>query len=135
MQLGGERMTNDKGDLGTIAYVAIVAILVILVAVCICIPLFTQDTTTLTVVKTDSYTSTDCDTDSNGHSSCSTTLHNLAYTDGEILQFNDCFVLWVWGSQTIYSHIETGKTYTFKVYGFNVPWLNMYRSVISYTAV
>lgn len=128
-------MKNETANMGVIGIVLIAAFIVLLVGLCICIPLFTQDTVTLTVIKTDTYTTTDCDSDSDGHTSCSTTLHNNVYTNGEILSFNDCLVLWVWGSQTAFSHIEVGKTYTFNVYGFNVPWLNMYRSVISYKEV
>jgi hypothetical protein len=128
-------MKNDNAELSGIAIILIAILMVIPIILCICTPLFTQDSITLTVKKTDSYTTTDCDSDSDGHTSCSTELHNLVYTNGEILQFNDCLILWVWGSQTAYSHIETGKTYTFKVYGFNVPWLNWYRSVSSYKEV
>jgi hypothetical protein len=119
----------------TFHVIAIVLVIIIAIAIIIlgiCIPLITQDEVTLTVTKTDSYTTTSCDSDSDGHVSCSTYLHNLVYTNGEILQFNNCIVLWIWDSQTRYSHIESGVTYKFKVYGFNVPWLNWYRSVISY---
>lgn len=128
--------SNENGSMLEVAIVAIVAILIVVIVVAaICIPLFTQDTVTLTVTKTDTYTSTSCSSDSDGHSSCSTSIHNLAYTNGEILQFDDCLILWVWGSQTTFSHLEQNKTYTFKVYGYNVPWLNMYRTVISYQEV
>jgi hypothetical protein len=126
---------NDNGDLGGIVAVIVLILFVIFCVLCICIPFATQDTVTLKVIKTDTYTTTSCSSDSDGHTSCSTTLHNVLYTNGEIVQFNDNLVLWVWGSQTAFSHVEMGKTYEFKVYGFNVPWLNWYRSVISYTEV
>jgi hypothetical protein len=128
-------MIDDNADLGGIAFVLIIIFVILLAILCICIPLFTQDTVTLKVIKTDSYTTTDCSSDSDGHLSCSTELHNLVYTNGEVLQFNDNLILWVWGSQTAYAHVEPGRTYRFKVYGFNVPWLNWYRSVISYAEV
>jgi hypothetical protein len=124
-------MKNNESGLGGGAVILIAVFILIFIGLSICIPIFTQDHVTLTVEKTDSYTTTSCSSD-NGETSCSTTLHNLVYTNGEILQFNDCIVLWVWGSQTSYAHIKEGKTYQFKVYGFNIPWLNMYRSVISY---
>ena len=128
--------SNENGTLFEVAIIVLVVVFIALIVIgAICIPLFTQDTVTLTVTKTDTYSSTSCSSDSDGHSSCSSSIHNLAYTNGEILQFDDCLIVWVWGSQTAFSHIEIGKTYTFKVYGFNVPWLNMYRYVISYQAV
>jgi hypothetical protein len=127
---------RDNGImLGEIAIILAAIVIVVGIITCICIPLLTQDTVTLTVKKTDTYTTTSCSSDSNGGSSCTTDIHNLLYTDGEILQFNDNLILWVWGSQTAFSHIESGKTYKFKVYGFNIAWLNWYRSVISYELI
>ncbi len=126
---------NDNGDLNVIIMAMVIIAIIGAVILWLCIPLFTQDTVTLKVTKKDTYTTTECSSDSDGHSSCSTDLHNLLYTDGEILQFNDNLVLWVWGSQTAFSHVEEGKTYKFKVYGFNVQWLNWYRTVISYSDV
>jgi len=128
--MGTNKLDNGEID-GIIAVIGIIIVIAIIV-LCICIPLFTQDTITLTVSQKDSYTTTSCSSDNNGGTSCSTDLHNLLYTNGEILQFNDCFILWVWGSQTSFSHVESGKTYKFKVYGYNVKWLNWYRTVISY---
>ena len=131
---------NDSGSSGA-DLIILIAIILIVIAVILSViswvylPLFTQDSVILTVTKTDTYTSTSCSSDSDGDTSCSTTLHNLVYTDKEIVQFNDCLVLWVWGSQTQFSHLEAGKMYKFKVYGWNVPWLNWYRSVISYQEV
>jgi hypothetical protein len=128
-------MKNDNGELWGIIAVIVLIGFVVMVALCICIPLFTQDTITLKVNQKDTYTTTECSSDNNGGSSCSSTIHNLIYTEGEILQFNDNLILWVWGSQTSFSHVESGKKYKFKVYGFNVPWLNWYRSVISYEEI
>jgi len=126
---------SDNGEIDGIIAVIVLTVFISAIILCICIPIFTQDTVTLTVNQKESYTTTSCDTDSKGETSCSTDLHKLLYTDEEILQFNDNLILWVWGSQTSFSHIESGKTYKFKVYGFNIPWLNWYRSVISYEAV
>ena len=128
-------MRNENGDVSGIITALVIIAIVAIAITCICIPLFTQDTVTLKVTSKDTYTSTECSSDEHGGSSCSTTLHNLVYTDGEIIQFNDNLILWVWGSQTAFSHVEQGKTYTFKVYGYNVPWLNWYRSVISYKEI
>lgn len=117
-----------------IGFAIVVVLAAIIMVFSVIVPFVTQDSVTLTVIKTDSYTTTECTHDSDG-GGCSTTLHNLVYTNDEVLQFNDCLVLWVWGSQTMYSHIEPKKTYTFKVYGLRFAPLNWYRSVISYTEV
>ena len=125
---------TDNGEMDIIIAAICIIALVSAVGLWICIPLFTQDSVILTVNQKESYTTTTCDSDKGG-SSCSTDLHTLIYTNGEILQFTDNLVLWVWGSQTSFSHVEPGKTYKFKVYGYNIPWLNWYRSVISYEVV
>lgn len=126
-------MKNDSGlsDIG--AYAIIILIFVVMAGIIILgviVPLTTQETVTLNVTGKDTYTTTNCDKDG-----CNSNIHNLIYTNGEILEFDDNLVLWVWGSQTSFSHIQQGKTYVFEVYGFNVPWINWYRTVKSYKDV
>jgi hypothetical protein len=127
-------MKNDVAEFEWVLAIIFIILVIALIIFGIIIPFVTQDYVTLTVTDKETYTSTDC-SDSDGHRSCSTNTYKLIYTNGEILQFDDTFVLWVFGSQTMYSHIEEDQTYKFKVWGFNVPWLNMYRNVISYEKI
>lgn len=120
-----------RSDYFTILMSCIIIAIIIIIAAAILIPLCTQDEVVLTVTDKESYTTTSCSSDSDGYTHCSTNLHMLVYTNGEILQFDDCIVLLIFDAQTQYSHIKPG-TYKFKVYGYSVPWLKMYRYVISY---
>ena len=127
-------MYRDLGENVVIACIIAVIILTVIMVMWfgIVVPLTTQEDITLTVSEKESYTSTDCSSNGDGGTSCSTTLHMLVYTDGEVLQFENCLVLWKFDAQTDYSHIREGK-YKFRVFGYSVPWLNWYRTVISYT--
>lgn len=129
-------MKNDNAvTLGGVGIVLLIAFLALLLIVAIIVPFVTQDYVTLTITGKDTYTTTDCSSDSDGHTSCSTIVHKLLYTNGEILEMSDTLVLLNLGSQTAYSHIQLNKTYRFKVYGYSYPALNMYRTIINTTEV
>lgn len=55
----------------------------------------------------------------------------LVFSDTETFKNSDCFVLLKFNSSDIYGRIEKGKTYNAKVYGFRIPFLSMYRNIIS----
>jgi hypothetical protein len=129
-------MRIREGDVGATLVVLLVVIAIgIFIYFAVAVPYITQSYVNLNVSGKDTYTTTDCSSNSDGRTSCTTYLNNLVYTNGEILKFEDCIVLWRFGSQTDFSHVEIGKTYRFKVYGFDVPWLNWYRTVISYEEI
>lgn len=51
-------------------------------------------------------------------------------SEGEVLQNTDTIYLFKFNSSDVYGKIEVGKTYKFKVYGFRIQFLSMYRNII-----
>ena len=104
----------------------VIACVVLLIA----LPLVTQDTLTATVTGKEIYTTTSCSKDS-----CSTNTHLTVYTDKEVIEISDSLVLWKFGEQQKYGALKENGTYEFKVWGFNVPMLQMYRGAYEYTEI
>lgn len=49
---------------------------------------------------------------------------------GEPLQNEDALFHGKFNSSTVYGEIEKGKCYRFKVYGWRVPFLSMYKNIV-----
>jgi hypothetical protein len=96
----------------------------------IVIPFATQDTLIATVTHKEIYTTTSC-----SENSCSTYTHLTVYTDKEVIEITDSFLLWKFGEQQKYGNLKENETYEFKVYGFNVPMIQMYRAAYEYNGV
>lgn len=104
----------------------VIACVVLLIA----LPLVTQDTLTATVIGKEIYTTTSC-----SKNSCTTNTHLTVYTDKEVIEISDSLVLWKFGEQQKYGALKENSTYEFKVWGFYVPMLQMYRGAYEYTEV
>ena len=71
-------MKNDNGEMGGIIGALVIVIFVLALALCVIVPLFTQDYVTLDVNKKDTYTTTSCSSGGkDGSSSCSTELNRV----------------------------------------------------------
>lgn len=55
----------------------------------------------------------------------------LIFTEDEVLENTDTVWYWKYNSSDIYSLIEPGKTYKFRVYGFRIYFFSWYRNIIS----
>lgn len=51
---------------------------------------------------------------------------------GEVLENTDSLYVFKWNSSDLYGRVKVGETYKFKVYGFRIPFLSMYRNIISF---
>lgn len=54
----------------------------------------------------------------------------LIFTNNGVYQNSDTMWYWKWDSSDFYNQIEIGKEYTFRVYGFRIPFLSMYKNII-----
>ena len=82
-------------------------------------PLTTEDKTQFTVKRLERV--------NNGDSS-----YYLVFTkQGEVLSNTDSLVHGKFNSSTIYGELEKGNKYKANVYGWRVPFLSMYRNIIS----
>lgn len=118
-------------SLGKVLVVFFVIVLVAITILAILIPVFTQDTVVATVTDKEIYTTTDC----SGDNGCTSNTHLTVYTDKEVLEISDSIIFWSFGEQQKYGKLKEGKTYEFKVWGFNIPILQMYRGAYEYTEV
>lgn len=118
-------------DGSEVVILCVVAIIGIGVVTGIAFPYLTQDTVTLTVTDKGIYSDIQCD----DHGDCDTYVNHLIYTDLETLENNDNILLWKFGSSELYGKIQKGRAYNFKVYGWRIPILGMYRNVISFSEV
>ncbi len=114
----------------TIAVALIVIAVIAGIVLLIILPFVTQDTLTATVIGKEIYTTTNCDKDG-----CTSYTHLTVYTDKEVIEISDCFVLWKFGEQQKYGNLKENKTYQFKVWGFSVPMIQMYRGAYEYSEV
>jgi hypothetical protein len=112
------------------AVYGIIVVIILLVIGYMVIPYFTQDSVILTVTDKTATTqiSSDCDKDG-----CSTSsyIDYMIYSDNETLENIDNIFIWKFDSSDIYGKIDMGDTYKFRVYGWRIPILGMYRNVIS----
>jgi len=69
-----------------------------------------------------------------GKSSKDTFFVVIQKNDGEkeIFENSDSLFQWKWNSADFQQELEIGKTYTFKVYGFRVPFLSWFRNIYSF---
>jgi hypothetical protein len=115
----------------TIFAILLIVFVIGIIILGIILPFVTQDTIIATVTGKEMYTTISC-SDDNG---CSSNTHLTIYTDKEVIEISDCLVLWKFGEQQKYGKIKDGKTYQFKVWGFNIPMLQMYRSAYEYSEI
>lgn len=108
-------------------FIIVIAAIIILLLL---IPVFTQGTLVATVTGKEIYTTTSCSDDS-----CTSDTHLTVYTDKEVIEISDSLIFWSFGEQQKYGKLKEGKTYEFKVWGFNVPILQMYRGAYEYVEV
>lgn len=113
-------------------FIIIVLILIAIMAIgLVAIPFCTQEEITVNVTGKDIFATNSCD--KNG---CSTTTHRAVFTEsGETFEVSDNLFLWEFGSMEKFGMIESGKSYRFRVYGFFVPALQMYRQAFKVTAI
>src|SRR2546423_1704016 len=55
----------------------------------------------------------------------------LVFGKKETYQDTDSLFYWKFNSSDVYGQIQSGRTYTFKVIGWRVPFLSWYRNIIS----
>lgn len=55
----------------------------------------------------------------------------MVFTDTETFENTDDFWFWKWDSSDVQGELKKDSTFTVKVVGWRVPFLSMYRNVIS----
>lgn len=110
------------------AFGILILTFIALLIIGLALPFLTQDTIVANVTGKEIYTTTSCDKDG-----CISTTHLTVYTDKEVIEISDSLMLWKFGEQQKYGSIEKGKIYKFKVWGFSVPMLQMYRSAYEFS--
>lgn len=55
----------------------------------------------------------------------------MVYTETEVFECTDDFFMGKWNSSDVYNQLDAGKSYKVKVIGFRVPFLSMYRNILS----
>ena len=55
----------------------------------------------------------------------------LIYTENEVFENTDNILFLKWNSSDVENKLERGKTFKVKVAGWRVPFLSMYRNVVS----
>ena len=102
----------------TLGSIIIAVILVGMIGFSLIFPLVTQDTVTMTIKDKERITK-------NNDS------YYLVYTEGEVYKNDDCLILGKFDSSDIYSDMDKGKTYEAEIYGWRVPFLSMYKNIVS----
>ena len=67
----------------------------------------------------------------------STTLSNymIYTTNGQAIKNTNNIWFWKWNSDELQGKLKKGKKYKIKTYGVRIPWLGMYKHIISATEV
>ncbi|NET30682.1 MAG: DUF1523 family protein [Cyanothece sp. SIO1E1] len=65
--------------------------------------------------------------ESNGES---TSSKYLVFTEKEVFENSDSFLLWKFNSSDLHSKLKKGSTYNVKVVGWRIPFLSSYRNII-----
>lgn len=73
--------------------------------------------------------------DFNDNSEPETDSYYLVYTDKEVFKLEDSLIFGQFNSSDIYGMLTEGKTYKFKVIGWRIPFLSMYRNIIGIYSV
>lgn len=55
----------------------------------------------------------------------------LVYTENEVFENTDALMVLKFNSADVQNHLKTDSTYTVKVMGWRVPFLSMYRNIIT----
>lgn len=110
-------------DLHKYVFILIAVFALCSIPLAFAIPLYTQDTITVTV--TDKSERTQVDSEGRIQSS-----KYLVFTETETLENTDVFVLGKFHSSDIQGRLREDSTYTLRVYGWRVPFLSMYRNII-----
>jgi len=60
-------------------------------------------------------------------------LLSVTLSDGRrrVLENTDSFIEFKWNSSDVYASLEEGKEYSFKVYGWRIPFLSSYENILS----
>lgn len=77
---------------------------------------------------------TDKDRITNRNSEGGTSSKYLIFTEAETFENTDDFSVMKFNSSDFYGSIAVGQEYCFTVAGWRVPFLSMYRNIISFTA-
>ena len=93
----------------------------LLIATLYLMPHFNRDTIKVTVKKSERVTTGSGENISNKY---------LIFTDKGVFENTDSFVEFKFNSSDLYSEIEEGKSYNFKVYGWRIPFFSMYKNVV-----
>ena len=59
----------------------------------------------------------------------------LVFTENEVFEVEDSIAYWRWNSSDVYNKIKVGEVYNCKVCGWRVPFLSLYRNIITADAV
>lgn len=102
---------------GLIGIGIIIALLVITPITLYALGFYNEETVTATVTDKERITKQD-------------NSYYLVFTDNEVFSVEDSWAKWRWDSSDLYGDIEIGKTYTFTVYGWRVPFLSWYRNIL-----
>ena len=55
----------------------------------------------------------------------------LIYTTAGVYEDSDSLWYWKWNSSDVYNQLERGSTYTATVYGFRIPFLSLYKNIVT----
>ena len=113
------RSDAGKGSIGMVLAAIAVGVLFVLM---LGFPYWTADTVSFTVSEKERI--------QDGNSS-----KYLIFTESEVFENSDSLMRWKWGSSDMYGAMKEDITYTAEVYGWRVPFLSMYRNIVSITEV
>ena len=109
--------TSSKSKL--IPIITVVAISLLIIGM-IGFPYWTADTVTFTVSEKERIMSRN-------------SSKYLVFTESEVFENSDSLMRWKWGSSDLYGELKEGATYKADVYGWRIPFLSMYRNIVSVT--
>ena len=116
-------MKNSLSLFSVGAFGLISAILVVGLVLGSCvIPFATQDKVSFTVTDKERIVEKNGDAVSSKY---------LVFTDVEVFENTDCFVLFKFDSSDIQGELKVGERYSAKVYGWRLPFFSAYRNIIS----
>ena len=61
----------------------------------------------------------------------SVTSKYLVFTETETFENTDSLAYFKWDSSDVQGQLKVGKTYRVKVYGWRIPFLSVYRNIVS----
>jgi len=116
-----------RRGLTLVEFMIVVAVMAIVLAIIIpsgFLPLISRSHVQATVIKTERIV------DGVGDQM---TSKYLVFTDKEVLENTDCFILFKFNSSDIYGKLKVDQLYDFDVYGFRVPFFSWYRNIVKAT--